>query len=150
MGKPGSAGCDATFGCTAIAPGVPNSAVDATIAANQSFSSGFPQGELSCQSPLANPAACLPPVNITAVPSGKLHAPYFMEWSLGIEHQFGSTASVHAQYVGTRAVNQPYQTQVNGYQTVCPGCFAPFPYGQAPDPRFASGDATFHRREQSL
>jgi hypothetical protein len=32
----------------------------------------------------------------------------------------------------------PYQVQVNGYQTVCPGCFAPFPYNQPTDPRFAS------------
>src|SRR4029077_11512090 len=30
-------------GGTALAPGVPNSAVDATIAANQSFNSGFAQ-----------------------------------------------------------------------------------------------------------
>jgi putative ABC transport system permease protein len=65
---------------------------------------------------------------------GELHAPYFMEWSLGLEHQFGSTASIHAQYVGTRAVNQPYLTQANGYQTVCEGCFAPFPYAQPTDP----------------
>ena len=65
-------------------------------------------------------------------PDGKLHAPYFMEWSLGIEHQFGTTASLQAQYVGTRAVNQPYSTQVNGYQTVCQGCFAPFPYSRLP------------------
>ena len=50
-------------------------------------------GQLSCASPLANPATCLPPVAITAVPDGKLHAPYFMEWSFGIEHQFGSTAA---------------------------------------------------------
>ena len=127
-----------TVGGTAIAPGVPNSAVDATIAANQRFSSGFAQGQLSCASPLANPATCLPPVAITAVPDGKLHAPYFMEWSLGIEHQFGDTGSVQAQYVGTRAVNQPYLTQVNGYQTVCQGCFAPFPYMQPTDPRFAA------------
>jgi Carboxypeptidase regulatory-like domain len=127
-----------TVGGTAIAPGVPNSAVDATIAANQRFSSRFPQGQLSCASPLANPATCLPPVAMTAVPDGKLHAPYFMEWSLGIEHQFGNTGSVQAQYVGTRAVNQPYLTQVNGYQTVCPGCFAPFPYMQPTDPRFAA------------
>jgi hypothetical protein len=35
-------------------------------------------------------------------------------------------------------VNQPYQTQVNGYQTVCSGCFAPFPYLQATDPRFGA------------
>ena len=127
-----------TVGGTAIAPGVPNSAVDATIAANQRFSSGFAQGQLSCASSLANPATCLPPVAITAVPDGKLHAPYFMEWSLGVEHQFGDTSSIQAQYVGTRAVNQPYLTQVNGYQTVCPGCFAPFPYMQPTDARFAA------------
>jgi len=35
-------------------------------------------------------------------------------------------------------VNQPYLTQVNGYQTVCPGCFMPFPYGQSTDPRFGA------------
>ena len=127
-----------TVGGTAIAPGVPNSAVDATVAANQIFTSGFPQGQLSCASPQANPTTCLPPVAITAVPDGKLHAPYFMEWSLGMEHQFGTTASLQAQYVGTRAVNQPYSTQVNGYQTVCQGCFAPFPYLQPTDPRFGA------------
>jgi len=125
-------------GGTTIAPGVPNSAVDATIAANQRFGLGFPQGQLSCASPQANPATCLPPVAMTAVPDGKLHAPYFMEWSLGIEHQFGTTASVQARYVGTRAVNQPYLTQVNGYQTVCKGCFAPFPYMHPTDPRFGA------------
>ncbi len=127
-----------TVGGTTIAPGIPNSAVDATVAANQSFSTGFSQGELSCAAALANPAMCLPPVAITAVPEGELHAPYFMQWSLGLEHQFGSTASFKAQYVGTRAVNQPYMTQVNGYQTVCDGCFAPFPYDQPTDPRFGS------------
>jgi len=127
-----------TVGGTAIAPGVPNSAVDATVAANQRFGAGFQPGQLSCASSLANVTTCLPPVAITAVPSGELHAPYFMEWSLGLEHQFGTTASVKAQYVGTRAVNQPYLTQVNGFQTVCPGCFAPFSYMQPTDSRFAA------------
>ena len=127
-----------TVGGTAIAPGAPNSAIDATVTANQTFSSGFTPGQLSCASAQANPATCLPPVAITAVPDGKLHAPYFMEWSLGLEHQLGTTGSLHAQYVGTRAVNQPYLTQVNGYQTVCPGCFAPFLYAQSPDPRFGA------------
>jgi hypothetical protein len=127
-----------TVGGTAIAPGVPNSAVGATIAANQAFGLGLSQGWLSCAAPQANPTACLPPVAMTAVPDGQLHAPYFMEWSLGVEHQFGATGSVHAQYVGTRAVNQPYLTQANGYQTVCQGCFSPFPYAQPTDPRFGS------------
>jgi hypothetical protein len=132
------AGLLGTVGGTAIAPGVSGSAIDATVAANQTFSSGFAQGQLSCASTQSIPATCLPPVAITAVPDGKLHAPYFMEWSFGLEHQFGSTASIHAQYVGTRAVNQPYLTQVNGYQTVCEGCFAPFPYAQPTDPRFGA------------
>ncbi len=127
-----------TVGGTLIAPGVPNSAVDATIAANQVFSSGFSQGQLSCASALSNPATCLQPVAITAVPDGKLHAPYFMQWSFALEQQVGSTVNLRAQYVGTRAVNQPYTTQVNGYQTVCSGCFAPFPYAQPADPRFGA------------
>ena len=127
-----------TVGGLGIAPGVAGSAVDATAAANQNFLSGFAAGELSCAAPDANPSACLPPVSITAVPTGKLHAPYFMQWSLALEHQFGADASVRAQYVGTRAVNQPYTTQVNGYQTVCPGCFAPFAYGAPPDARFGA------------
>lgn len=127
-----------TVGGTAIAPVVPNSAVDSTIGANQKFTSGFAQGQLSCASQFSDPATCLPPIAITAVPDGELHPPYFMQWSFGIEHQFGTGASLRTQYVGTRAVNQPYLAQVNGYQTICPGCFAPFPYGQPTDPRFGA------------
>ncbi|HWY20902.1 MAG TPA: hypothetical protein VNX26_06740, partial [Candidatus Acidoferrum sp.] len=127
-----------TAGGAAIAPGVPNSAVDATAAADQVFTSGFSRSQLSCASAQANLATCLPPVAMTAIPDGELHAPYFMEWSLGLEHQLGSTGSIHAQYVGTRAVDQPYLTQVNGYQSVCAGCFAPFPFAQSTDPRFGA------------
>jgi Carboxypeptidase regulatory-like domain len=115
-----------------------DSAIAATVAANQTFTSGFAQGQLSCASSLSNPATCLEPVAITAVPDGKLRAPYFMQWSLALEQQVGTTTNLRAQYVGTRAVNQPYETQVNGYQTVCQGCFAPFPYGQPSDPRFGA------------
>jgi carboxypeptidase family protein len=127
-----------TVGGAAIAPGVPSSAIDAMATANQQFMSGFVKGELACASPRANPNACLPPISINAVPDGKLHAPYFMQWSFALEHQIGNSIHLRAQYVGTRAVNQPYQTQVNGYQTVCRGCFAPFPYGQPVDPRFGA------------
>jgi hypothetical protein len=127
-----------TAGGSAIAPGVPNSAVDATIAANQLFKSGFSGGQLSCASLLSNKSTCLQPLSLTAVPDGSLRAPYFMQWSFAIEHQVGLAANLRAQYVGTRAVNQPYLTQVNGYQTVCDGCFAPFPYRQPVDPRFGA------------
>ncbi len=124
-------------GGLALAPGVPGSAIDATAAANQGFLAGFSQGQLSCASPKADPQACLPPVALVAVPDGKLRMPYSMQWSFGVERQFGSTGSLHAQYVGTRGVQLPYQVQVNGYQTVCQGCFAPFPYNQPTDPRLA-------------
>ena len=139
-----------TVGGAAIAPGVPNSAVDATVAANQTFNSGFAAGQLSCASPLSSPQTCLQPIAITAVPDGKLHAPYFMQWSLGLERQVGATIHLRAQYVGTRAVNQPYQTQVNGYQTVCPGCFCAISLRRAIRSPFWRGDATQHRREQPL
>ena len=39
-----------TVGGTTIAAGVPNSAIDATVAANQTFISEFPQGQVSCAS----------------------------------------------------------------------------------------------------
>jgi hypothetical protein len=127
-----------TVGGTSVAPGEPGSAIDATIAANQAFTNGFAQGRLACAAPLSSPTTCLQPVAITAVPDGKLRAPYFMEWSFGLERQIGNTINVRAQYVGTRAVNQPYTTQVNGYQTICQGCFAPFPYNSPTDARFAA------------
>ncbi len=110
-----------TVGGIAIAPGVPNSAVDTSATANANFLTGFHNNELSCASRLSNPDACLPPVSITAVPDGKLHAPYFLQWSFALEHQVGNTVNLKAQYVGTRAVNQPYTTQVNGYQTCAQG-----------------------------
>jgi hypothetical protein len=125
-------------GGLAIAPGVPNSAIDATVAANQAFLAGFASGQLSCASSKADPAHCLPAVALTAVPDGRLRAPYFIQWSLGIEHQLGTVGSLRIQYVGTRAVNLPYQVQVNGYQTVCNGCFIPFPYERPRDPRFGT------------
>jgi hypothetical protein len=127
-------------GGLAIAPGVPGSAIDATVAANQAFLRGFQQGELSCAAAQANASQCLPPVALNAVPDGRLRAPDFLQWSFGIEHQVGNSGSLRAQYVGTRAIDLPYQTEVNGYQTVCAGCFAPFPYGQPADPRFAAVD----------
>src|ERR1035438_8565848 len=88
------------------------------------LSAGVP----SCAAASADPKTCLPPVALTAIPDGQLRAPYFLQWSFAIERQLGNTGSLRAQYVGTRAVNQPYSTQVNGYQTVCAGCFRPFPY----------------------
>jgi len=131
-------GLSGTVGGIAIAPGVPASAVDATVQADQSFLTGFQKSEISCASTLANAHTCIPPVSITAAPEGKLHAPYVMQWSFALEHQLGNSVNLRAQYVGTRAVNQPYTMQVNGYQTVCAGCFSRFPYREPTDARFAA------------
>ncbi|MGH9533995.1 MAG: carboxypeptidase regulatory-like domain-containing protein [Terriglobales bacterium] len=127
-----------TAGGLTIAPGGADSAVAATTAANASFLAGFSQGELSCAAPGANPNACLPAVALTVAPGGELHPPISLQWSFGLERQLGQSTSLLAQYVGTRGLDQLYTTQVNGYQTVCPGCFAPYPYATSTDPRFAA------------
>jgi hypothetical protein len=129
-----------TAGGSAIAPGVPNSAVDATAGANQAFLTGFRSGTLSCVSALANPGTCLPPVSVTALPPGGLAVPYYLQWSAGVERELRARTTLRVQYVGTRGYDLTYQMHVNGYQTVCDGCFAPYPYGRPPDPRF--GDVT--------
>jgi len=100
---------------------------DATAQANQSFQSAF---RSNAPSPFA--------VNLNTFPSGTLKTPYFLEWSLGLERELGARGSLRVDYVGTRAVQEPYQVQLNGYQTVCAGCFAPFAYNQPLDPRFGN------------
>ena len=77
-------------------------------------------------------------MNLNTFPSGKLKTPYFLQWSLGVERELGARGSLRVDYVGTRAVQEPYQVQLNGYQTVCDGCFAPFAYNQPFDRRFGN------------
>jgi hypothetical protein len=77
-------------------------------------------------------------VSLNTFPSGTLKTPYFLQWSLGLERELGSHGSLRVDYVGSRAVHEPYQMQLNGYQTVCNGCFAPFAYNKPPDQRFGS------------
>jgi hypothetical protein len=131
-------GIHGQVGGTGIAPGVAGGAVDATSQANRAFQSEFASGSAPCTGAATGSAICPLAVNLNTFPSGKLKTPYFLEWSFGIERQLGSRGSLRADYVGTRAVHEPYQVQLNGYQTVCQGCFAPFPYNQPLDPRFGS------------
>jgi hypothetical protein len=120
-------GINGQVGGVGIAPGVTNSAADATAQANQAFQAAFRANS-------ATPFA----VNLDTFRSGTLRTPYFLEWSLGLEHELGARGSLRVDYVGTRAVQEPYQVQLNGYQTVCNGCFAPFAYNQPLDRRFGS------------
>jgi Carboxypeptidase regulatory-like domain len=120
-------------GGVGIAPGVSNSSVDATASANTQFQKLYAAGGSGCEGnncPLA--------VGLNTFPTGKLKTPYFLEWNLGIERELGPRGSLRVDYVGTRALQEPYQVQLNGYQTVCAGCFAPFAYEQPRDRRFGS------------
>ena len=87
---------------------------------------------------------------MTAVPDGELHAPYFMEWSLGIEHQFGTTGSVHAPIRGHArrepAISHASKRLSNGV----PGMLCAFPLRAAGGPEVWGRDPIFHRRQQSL
>jgi len=131
-------GINGQVGGIGIAPGVPNSAVDATVQANQSFQHTFRANGNPCAGVAPDATSCPLAVNLNTFPSGTLKTPYFLEWSLGIERELGSRGSLRVDYVGTRAVHEPYQVQLNGYQNVCDGCFAPFAYNKPLDPRFGN------------
>jgi hypothetical protein len=121
-----------------IAPGVANSAVDATASANQSFQTAFHAGAAPCAGIAAGAPTCPLAVGLNTFPSGTLKTPYYYQYNLGIEQQVGAHGNVRVDYVGTRGVHEPYQVQLNGYQTVCAGCFAPYPYQKPLDPRFGN------------
>jgi hypothetical protein len=55
-----------------------------------------------------------------------------------VEQQVGSKGAVRVDFVGTRGLHEPYQVELNGYQNVCAGCFAPYSYGRPLDQRFGS------------
>jgi len=131
-------GINGQVGGIGIAPGVPDSAVDATAQANQSFQSTFQAKGNPCAGVAPNAPTCPLAVNLNAFPSGRLKTPYFLEWSLGVERELGANGSLRVDYVGTRAVHEPYQVQLNGYQNVCDGCFSPFAYNKPLDPRFGN------------
>ena len=132
--RPLSGGISGQVGGVGIAPGVPGSAVDATAAANQSFQICFIPAARPCAGIAPGAPTCPLAVNLNTFPSGTLKTPYYYQYSLGIEQQVGARGALRVDYVGTRGVHEPYQVQLNGYQTVCAGCFAPFPYQPAARP----------------
>ena len=75
---------------------------------------------------------------ITAVPDGKLHAPYFMEWSFAVEHQAGnarqSAGAVCGHARGQPALYHPGERLPDGL----PGLLCAVPLRSPPDPRFAA------------
>jgi hypothetical protein len=131
-------GIGGQVGGLGIAPGVPGSAIDATASANSSFQTAFSSGGAPCTGIQPDAPTCPLAVALNTFPSGTLKTPYYYQYNLGIEQQIGQHGSLHADFVGTRGLHEPYQVQLNGYQNVCQGCFAPFPYQQPLDQRFAN------------
>ena len=124
-------GIGGQVGGVAIAPGVPNSAADATANANRNFQTAFSAGAAPCAGIAASAPICPLAVSLNTFPTGTLKTPYYYQYNLGIEQQLGRAGAARVDYVGTRGVHEPYQVELNGYQTVCDGCFAPYPYAAA-------------------
>jgi hypothetical protein len=131
-------GIGGQVGGLGIAPGVSGSAVDATANAEQAFRSVFASGAAPCTGIATGAPACPLAVSMNTFPTGTLETPYYYQYSLGIEQKAGANGAVRVDYVGTRGVHEPYQVELNGYQNVCPGCFAPYPYQLPLDQRFGS------------
>jgi len=125
-------------GGVAIAPGVPSSAPDAAANANRQFQTAFAGGGSSCSGPAPGSSVCALAVSLNTFPSGTLKTPYYYQYNLGIEQRAGARSTLRIDYVGTRGVHEPFEVGLNGYQTVCSGCFAPYPYQRPLDQRFGS------------
>ena len=140
-------GIGGQVGGTGVAPGVPGSAVDATVNANNSFQSTFRSGGDPCAGIQPGAPTCPLAVSLNTFPSGTLKTPHYYQYNLGIEQQIGARGSLRTDFVGTRGLHEPFQVQLNGYQTVCDGCFAPFSYREPIDQRF--GNVTEFRTDAS-
>ncbi len=131
-------GIGGQVGGTGIAPGVPASAVDAAASANTSFQSEFRSGGAPCVGIQPGAPTCPLAVSLNTFPTGTLKTPYYYQYDLGVEQQTPARGDLRVDFVGTRGQHEPYQTQLNGYQTVCDGCFAPFPFQRPLDQRFGN------------
>jgi hypothetical protein len=131
-------GIGGQVGGVSIAPGVPGSAIDAVVNANDLFQTTFHASGAPCIGIQAGAATCPLAVGLNTFPSGTLKTPYYYQYNAGIEQQIGARGNLRADFVGTRGLHEPFQEQLNGYQTVCDGCFAPFPYLRPIDQRFGN------------
>ena len=131
-------GIGGQVGGIGIAPGVAGSAVDAGANANHSFQAIFRAGGAPCAGIQPGAPTCPLAVSLNTFPSGTLKTPYYYQYNFGVEQQIGSRGNLRIDFVGTRGLHEPFQVQLNGYQTVCDGCFAPFQYRRPLDQRFGN------------
>ena len=106
--------------------------------ANRQFQSLFSAGGPPCAGIAPGAPTCPLAVSLNTFPTGTLKTPYYYQYNFGIEQKLSAHGAVRIDYVGTRGLHEPFQVGLNGYQTVCAGCFAPYPYAQPLDQRFGS------------
>jgi hypothetical protein len=131
-------GLGGQVGGVGIAPRTAGSAADAASNADLNFQAVFATGAAPCAGIAAGAPTCPLAVSMNTFSSGTFKTPYYYQYNLGIERQVGERGAARIDYVGTRGVHEPYQVQLNGYQTVCNGCFAPYSYEKPLDQRFGS------------
>ena len=131
-------GLGGQVGGVAIFPGVPGSAVDALASANKALQTSFRAGAPPCSGIATGDAVCPLAVGLNTFPTGTLKTPLYYQYSAGVEQQIGAKGAVRVDFVGTRGLHEPYQVELNGYQNVCAGCFAPYAYNRPLDQRFGS------------
>jgi hypothetical protein len=131
-------GIGGQVGGIGIAPGVAGSAVDAAVNANNSFQKVFRSGGAPCMGIQPGAPTCPLAVSLNTFPTGTLKTPYYYQYNFGVEQQMGLRGSLRMDFVGTRGIHEPFQVQLNGYQTVCDGCFAPYAYQRPLDQRFGN------------
>jgi hypothetical protein len=131
-------GLGGQVGGTAIFPGVPRSAVDALASANIALQKSFATGAAPCTGINPGDPVCPLAVGLNTFPTGTLKTPLYYQYSVGIEQQVRGKGALRVDFVGTRGLHEPYQVQLNGYQNVCDGCFAPYSYRRPLDQRFGS------------
>ena len=131
-------GIGGQVGGVAIAPDVPGSAAGAALNANRQFQSAFRAGAAACAGARVGAPVCPLAVSLNTFPTGTLKTPYYYQFNLGIEGELAAHSTARIDYVGTRGLHEPYQAELNGYQTACDGCFAPYPFAQPIDRRFGS------------
>ena len=112
--------------------------MDAAAGANTSFQSVFRSGAAPCAGIQPGAPTCPLAVSLNTFPSGTLKTPYYYQLDFGLEQQTPARGDLRVDFVGTRGQNEPYQVQLNGYQTVCAGCFAPFPFQRPLDQRLGN------------
>lgn len=165
-GPTGSGGCPAPVAGSAWAapssplcasgysPLAPDTALQSTAAANEYYQSDFSSGAPSCEvninpatgasysTPVVNPLNCITPFAATALPAGGLLPEEVYQYSASLQRQLGNSVAATVGYVGTRSQHLQFDYNDDGYQELCPGCYAPYVYSPngeigSPIPRFS-------------